>query len=168
MRFLRVFVVLTLLSLLLGASAGAYTIEITKEDEEFANQQARKAVEEREREIAQVHAEERARAEALEREAAQGAEVEAQRARAEQAELEASTREAQAEAQALACRVPSLRGHSLAGARRLLHVSNCALGGVHVRRGSHGALVVVGQGLMAGVHRPSGTRVTIVLGRQRG
>jgi uncharacterized membrane protein len=158
------------LSLLLVApSADAYTAEppppwaidggkrvgeevVKQREREDAEAAARKAAEER----APVEAQEQ-------RERERAALDVAQQREAEVTEREATEREAQA----VACHVPGLRGHSLSSARRLLRASDCSLGRVRIRPGSHGALIVVRQGIAAGAHRPSGTHVTIVLGRRR-
>jgi hypothetical protein len=169
MRIRRILLAAILGSLLVGsASAGAYTAEITPFDEEFEQQQAKKAVEQREREVAQANAqkaaEERAQAEAAEQPARERAEVEARlRHENETAEREMSEREARMRA---VCHVPALRGHSVAGARALLRRSDCALGALHVRHGRHGSLIVVGQSVAAGAHRPAGSRVAITAARR--
>lgn len=157
------------LSLLLVApSADAYTAEFTLPGMEAAKRAGEDAAKQRrEREDAEAAARkaaERAPVEAQEQRERERAAVEAaQRHEAEVAEREATERTALS----VACHVPGLRGHSISGARRLLRASNCTLGRVRIRRGSHGALIVVGQGIAAGAHRPSGTHVTIILGRQR-
>lgn len=156
-------------SLLVGsASAGAYTVEITPAVEEHARQAAKEAAEQREHEIAQANAqkaaEERAQMEATERHERERAAVEATARR----ENETTEREAaEREARLTACHVPALRGHSIAGARRLLRRSDCALGGLRVRSHGHGSLVVVGQSVAAGARRPAGTHVAIVLSTYR-
>lgn len=60
-----------------------------------------------------------------------------------------------------ACRVPTLRGRTLAQARKRLRTAHCTLGRV---RGRHGRrLVVRTQTVRAGTRRPGGTRVGVTL-----
>lgn len=66
----------------------------------------------------------------------------------------------------LRCRVPSLRGRSLAVARSRLRAAGCRLGHVTRRRGGHGRMRVLAQRPAAGVQRPAGTRVTLTLRRR--
>jgi hypothetical protein len=64
----------------------------------------------------------------------------------------------------LQCIVPSLRNHSLVGARHALQRAHCALGRVERPRHLHGELVVTRQSARRGRSLPSGARVGIVLG----
>lgn len=64
------------------------------------------------------------------------------------------------------CVVPSVRGHSLDGARRLLRDAHCGLGTVR-RRTVRGALVVIEQRERRGAVLPEGARVSILLGAAR-
>jgi hypothetical protein len=61
------------------------------------------------------------------------------------------------------CRVPALRGHTLAGVRRLLRDANCRLGRVKTHHG-HGELVVQSQSPKRGKTLAHGSAVSIVLG----
>lgn len=151
-----------------GTSASAYAVEPPPWAIEGAKQVAKEAVEMRERENAEAAAkktaEERAGVEVREREEREHAAAEATRGQeAEKAEQGARVKEAKS----VACRVPNLRGHSLAAARRLLGDSHCTLGRVRDRRAGHVAQVVVRQSVGAGARRPSGTLVTVTLGLRR-
>jgi cytochrome c peroxidase len=59
------------------------------------------------------------------------------------------------------CVVPSLRGRSVAKARRMLAAARCKLGLVLSARGAKGRLVVSSQRPTAGAKRPMGTRVAV-------
>lgn len=61
------------------------------------------------------------------------------------------------------CRVPALRRHTLAGARRLLREADCRLGRVTTHHG-HGKLVVERQSPKRGKTLAHGSAVSIVLG----
>jgi hypothetical protein len=68
----------------------------------------------------------------------------------------------------MGCAVPKLRGMSLAAVRASLRRHGCRLGRVAWPAGSHaGPLVVTRQGLAPGSRRPSGTAITVTLGRAR-
>jgi hypothetical protein len=116
------------------------------------------------RELAAAQAEQRQAAiEREERQASEAAVRSAEEAALRQREAEAlDPSEAPAHAKPR-CIVPALRGHSIAGARRLLRRSDCALGTLRVRNHGHGLLRVVGQSVAAGARRPAGTHVAIVL-----
>jgi hypothetical protein len=92
--------------------------------------------------------------------AAREAAVEAERRRAvEEGELEGLGQPVAMKV----CRVPALRLHTLAGARRLLRDANCRLGRVRTHHG-HGKLVVESQSPKRGKALPYGSAVSIVLG----
>ncbi|MCU0314674.1 MAG: PASTA domain-containing protein, partial [Solirubrobacteraceae bacterium] len=63
-----------------------------------------------------------------------------------------------------ACRVPSVRRLSLRVARRLLEAAGCAVGRVRRPAERRADLVVVAQGVRAGIKRPIGARVGLRLG----
>jgi hypothetical protein len=65
---------------------------------------------------------------------------------------------------AVQCVVPALRGHSLAGARRLVHGAHCKLGRVTTRHGAHGALMVIRQSPGHGRRLREGAAVSVTLG----
>jgi hypothetical protein len=69
---------------------------------------------------------------------------------------------------AVTCHVPKLRGLTLARAKRLLHKNHCAVGKI-TRRHSKKRQVghVLASKPRAGVVRPSGTKVALVLGKRR-
>ena len=61
------------------------------------------------------------------------------------------------------CRVPALRRHTLAGARRLLREANCRVGRVTTHHHGHGKTVVASQSPKRGKTLPHGSAVSIVL-----
>jgi len=65
------------------------------------------------------------------------------------------------------CRVPRLRGKSLARARRALSAAHCSLGRVRKPKGRGGKLVVASSRPGAGTVRPAGARVNVKLARRR-
>jgi hypothetical protein len=62
------------------------------------------------------------------------------------------------------CVVPSLMGHSLKGARRLLAAAHCGLGHVQAPHRRHGALVITRQSPGRGRQLESGAAVAVTLG----
>jgi hypothetical protein len=62
------------------------------------------------------------------------------------------------------CIVPSLKGHSLKAARRLLRHAHCTLGKVERPRHRGGALVVIRQRVRRGTKLRDGAAVAVVLG----
>jgi M6 family metalloprotease-like protein len=61
------------------------------------------------------------------------------------------------------CRVPALRGKTLAQARRALSAAHCALGKVRRPKGKGGRLVVASQSVRAGASRAHGTKIGVRL-----
>jgi len=66
------------------------------------------------------------------------------------------------QARVVTCIVPSLRGKTVAQARRALRKANCSLG--TVRRASAGARRVVSQAPRAGRHLAPGARIRVTVG----
>jgi len=65
------------------------------------------------------------------------------------------------------CRVPALKGDSLAKARRVLAAAHCRLGTVHRPAHQHSSLYVSTQGSPAGRHLAAGARVALTLRAKR-
>jgi hypothetical protein len=148
------------------ASASAYTVGPPSPwSIEASERIAKEAVEKREHEeteaAAKKVAEERATGEARERQEHERAASEANLS-PEKTEPEASKTPAPS-----VCRVPRLKGYSLAAARRLLSGAHCALGRVRGHHGGRVAQLVLSQGIAAGSTRPAGTAVTLTLGRRQ-
>jgi hypothetical protein len=113
---------------------------------------------EAEREAKHREEEERPAKEAAERSAKEREIREAgERADKEQAELAASAGRS-------SCVVPSLKGDSLAQARRALRRAHCDLGKLSKPQGHDGRLFVVGQSVRGGSKLAAGTRVALILG----
>ncbi len=70
-------------------------------------------------------------------------------------------------ASAAMCRVPSLKGDSLAAARSALTKAHCKLGRVLTPQRRHGALIVTSQGSPSGTKLPRGAAVAVRLGTRR-
>jgi hypothetical protein len=71
-----------------------------------------------------------------------------------------------AKAVSSSCLVPSLKGDSLAKARRVLSKAHCELGKVATPKADrHGKLVIAGQGIRPGRKLPDHTRVGVTMGR---
>ncbi len=85
---------------------------------------------------------------------------------AEQAFREREERERQ-EAEHPACRVPALKGDTLAAARHALTRAHCRLGAVHQPAHHYGTLHVSAQGAPAGEQLAHGARVMLTLGAKR-
>lgn len=122
--------------------------------------------EERAKEIFEgAEAERKHRAEAKQAESLASEEVAARQVR-EEAERRHATEEAERkarEANGKQCKVPQLRRHTLAGARRLLRDADCRLGRVTTRHHGHGTLVVQSQSPERGKTLPQGSAVSVVL-----
>lgn len=112
--------------------------------------------------VAEYHARQRAAEEAT---AAHEQELKAQEAARIAAET--AKREAAAKAARRACVVPSLRGDSLAAARRALARAHCRLGKVSRRSRSGLPMAVAGQSPQRGRHLRSGAAVSVSLARIR-
>jgi uncharacterized membrane protein YqiK len=148
------------------ASASAYTVGPPSPGLiEGTERIAKEAVEKREHEEAEAAAkktaEERATGEARERQEHEHAASEANLSR-EKTEQEASKTPSPS-----VCRVPRLKGHSLAAARRLLSDAHCVLGRVRGRHAGRVAQLILSQGVVAGSTRPAGTPVAVTLGRRK-
>lgn len=113
--------------------------------------------------------------EGAERAAREAPELEAKREREAREHAQARTRE-ETEARELAearrrleelehprCKVPRLRRHTLAAARRLLRGAHCALGTVRRPHASHGRLLVRAQSSRPGLILAGGARVSVRL-----
>lgn len=127
---------------------GVEAKESSEQERAAQEAEARQMNEEREREVAQK---------ATEREA----EGEAERKAGEEAERKSS------EAEAARCVVPSLKGHSLSGARRALMEAGCKLGRVSLPHGAHGALVVTRQSSKRGTKLGLGAAVAVTMGPRK-
>jgi hypothetical protein len=103
--------------------------------------------------------------EAKAREAARLANEEAELKQAEERQAQEAT--AREEAEHPACRVPALKGDTLAAARRALRRAHCRLGAVHQPVHHHGALYVSAQGAPAGKRLAHGARVALWCGSKR-
>ncbi len=68
------------------------------------------------------------------------------------------------EAEHPACRVPALKGDTLASARRALRRAHCRLGAIHQPAHHHGTLYVSAQGAPAGEQLAHGARVVLWCG----
>ncbi len=66
-----------------------------------------------------------------------------------------------------ACRVPALKGDTLAAARRALRRAHCRLGAIHRPTHHHDTLYVSAQGAPAGEQLAHGARVMLTLGAKR-
>jgi beta-lactam-binding protein with PASTA domain len=149
-------------------TAGAYTAGVSqgtieaqeRESKEDAERQARENTERKEHETKAAE-EKKAEEERPQREAAERKQREETREEAERAEKEAK------EAAASQCVVPSLKGDTLAAARRALRQAHCKLGRVTPPPRGHGRHVVTRQGLRAGSKHPAGTAVAVTLGPVR-
>jgi hypothetical protein len=92
-----------------------------------------------------------------------------ERAGREAAERERLAKEQIAkQAAAAMCHVPSLKGDSLAAARRALSKAHCKLGKVSKSRGHHKTLVVSSQSAKSGKTLADGAAVAVKLGPARG
>jgi hypothetical protein len=92
-----------------------------------------------------------------------------ERAGREAAERERLAKEQSAkQAVAAMCHVPSLKGDSLAAARRALSKAHCKLGKVSKSRGHHKTLVVSSQSAKSGKTLADGAAVAVKLGPARG
>jgi len=78
---------------------------------------------------------------------------------------EAKAREALEHAKLTRCVVPSLRGHTLHGSRKVLSGAHCSLGKVRIRQGGRGPLRVIAQTPRRDTKLASGGRVSVTLGR---
>jgi hypothetical protein len=133
---------------------------------EFNEAQAREQQEKQTAEAARHATEEAELKQADEREA-QADEREAQEAVARERVAREHQRREEQEAEPLACRVPTLRGQTLAAARRALAKAHCSLGAVH-RPGRHNsALYVRAQGTPTGKLLADNARVAVWLGAKR-
>jgi hypothetical protein len=141
-------------------AAQAYTAEAPPWVIEGSERAAKEAVEQRERENSEAAARKASEQKAAEGERAAGEAV------ARQPEQGQGAGVAQPAEAPPPCIVPRLRGHSLAGARRLLRASHCSLGKVHVHRTARlKALVVIAQGAKQGSELPAASAVAVRLGR---
>lgn len=129
--------------------------------EALSEQQSKQVVEEYERRKEREARERAQRKEAEERELRERAAHEAalERQAAEEAERKAR--------QALRCKIPDLRGHTLVGVRRLLHDARCKLGRITTRHGGRGALVVIAQNPSRGKKLREGAPVAVTLASRR-
>jgi hypothetical protein len=141
-------------------AAQAYTAETPPWVIEGSERAAKEAVEQRERENSEAAARKASEQQAVEGERAAGETAVRQPEQGQGAGVD------QPAGAPPPCIVPMLRGHSLAGARRLLRVSHCSLGKVHVRRTAHeNALVVIAQGAKQGSELAAASAVAVRLGR---
>jgi hypothetical protein len=142
------------------------TAEIPQWSTELANSESAQTLREYEARQRQLGKEQE---EAKSREAARLAseEVELRQAEEQQAE-EAAARERQEreaeEAGHPACRVPALKGETLAVARRALAKAHCRLGAVHRPAHHHGTLYVSAQSAPVGEQLAHNAPVTLTLG----
>jgi hypothetical protein len=101
------------------------------------------------------------------REAAERQRAEEVKHAEEAAQHEEAAQQQANEAAAMQCVVPSLKGDSIAGARKALSKGHCQLGRVTAPRGRHGRLVVTRQSVKSGSRRTGGTAVAVTLGVAR-
>lgn len=80
---------------------------------------------------------------------------------AQEAAARERTEHEEEEAEHPACRVPALKGDTLAAARRALAKAHCRLGAVHQSAHHHGALYVSAQGAPAGERLAHNARVAL-------
>jgi hypothetical protein len=98
-----------------------------------------------------------------EAEAARKAKAEQEQAAREQAAREAAERAAESAPAAPQCVVPSLTGHTLAGARSLLARAHCKLGHVSYPRRRHGALHITRQNPARGTRLAAQASISVRL-----